>query len=144
MTFGETKGSGDAGVEGGCWPGPSAASRAPGRKEFLASLLPFHANSPNLGAGVATLQTTANREHTTLIREKGSAISVFPIAAFLYRRGHVGPSLSASGCRKQTGCAERDSGSFRSSCPWVLLWGQPLPWVLLAAPRLNPSNSGLL
>lgn len=48
-------------------------------------------------------------------RAIGSAISVFPIAAFLYPRECVGPSLSACACRKQTGCAERSSSSFRSS-----------------------------
>lgn len=123
MTFGETKGSGDAGEEGGCWPGPSAASRAPGRKEFLASLLPFRANSPNLGAGVPSHPANPWQTEslpTALIRqakdrEKGNAISLLLIAAFLYHRGHVGPSLSACVCRKQTGCAERDSSSFLSS-----------------------------
>lgn len=111
------------GEEGGCWPGPSAASRAPDRKEFLVSLLPFCGNSPNLGAGVpshpANPQQT-KRLPTALIRQakgrgKGNAVSVLLIVAFLYCRGHVGPSLSACVCRKQPGCVERDSSSFLSS-----------------------------
>lgn len=48
-------------------------------------------------------------------REKGNAIFVLLIAAFLYHKGHVGPSLSACVCRKQTGCVERDASSFLSS-----------------------------
>lgn len=111
------------GGEGGCWPGPSATSRAPGRKVFLASLLPFHANSPNLGAGIPSCAANPRQTEslpTALIRqakgrERGNTISLLLIAVFLYHRGHVGLSLSACVCRKQTGCVECNSSSFLSS-----------------------------
>lgn len=81
----------------------------PGRNFSLPACLSVQTAPRWEQASLPTLQTPSKESLPTALirqakgREKGNAISVLLIAAFLYHRGHMGPSLSACVCLKQTG-----------------------------------------
>lgn len=134
MTFGATKGSRDAGEEGGCWPGPSTASRPPGRKEFLASLLLFCASRTFVSRRPTFLHTTlpphqaaASQEplaaliRQTKDREQGNAISGLLITVFLYTEGARALSCLplCAESKLLLGCDSSSSVPSHPELPWA-------------------------